>query len=100
MSAGNRGPWSAAWGGAVELAVGVVLTGSALAGSALAAGSAGNLERCAQWRMAQGVDKATLANQLGAANHLTKNQRLAEAQPGETRSLYRTSDLQRLCRTP
>ena len=68
--------------------------------SALVALSPGNLERCAQWQSAQGVEKAALANQLGAANHLTKNQRLAVAQPGETRSLYRISDLQRLCRTP
>ena len=55
----------------------------------------GNLER-----EAHGAEKATLANHLGAINHLTKNQRLAEAQPGDTRSLYRTADLQRLCRTP
>jgi hypothetical protein len=60
----------------------------------------GNLERCAEWRRAQGVEKVALANQLGAANHLTKNQRLAEAQPGATRSLYRTIDVQRLCRAP
>lgn len=72
----------------------------ALAVSVLASVSAGNLGRCAQWRRAQGIEKAALANQLGATNHLTKNQRLAEAQPGETQSLYRISDLQRLCRTP
>ncbi len=59
----------------------------------------GNLERCARWRQAQGVEKAVLANQLGAANALTKNQRLAEARPGDTHSLYRTSDLLRLCRS-
>ncbi len=66
----------------------------------LVALSPGNLERCAQWQSARGVEKAALANQLGAAYHLTKNQRLAEARPDETRSLYRISDLQRLCRTP
>jgi hypothetical protein len=60
----------------------------------------GNLELCALWRGARGAEKATLANRLGAANGLTKNQRLAEAQPGDTRSLYRSADLQRLCRTP
>jgi len=60
----------------------------------------GNLEVCARWREALGAEKATLANHLGAINGLTKNQRLAEAQPGDTRSLYRTPDLQRLCRTP
>jgi hypothetical protein len=77
-----------------------LLAGMVLAVPVRATGSPGNLERCAQWRRAQGVEKAALANQLGAANQLTKNQRLAEAQPDETRSLYRTSDLQRLCRTP
>ena len=66
----------------------------------LAALTPGNVERCAQWRRAQGVEKAALANQLGAANALTKNQRLAEAQPGDSHSLYRTADLLRLCRTP
>ena len=60
----------------------------------------GNLELCALWRGAHGAEKATLANRLGATNGLTKNQGLAEAQPGDTRSLYRTADLQRLCRTP
>ena len=60
----------------------------------------GNLELCTRWQEAHGAEKATLANHLGAINHLTKNQRLAEAQPGDTRSLYRTADLQRLCRTP
>lgn len=80
--------------------VGLVLAVLALAGPVLATVSPGNLERCARWRSARGGEKAALANQLGAANHLTKNQRLAEAQPGENRSLYRISDLQRLCRTP
>lgn len=60
----------------------------------------GNLELCALWRGARGAEKATVANRLGAANGLTKNQRLAVAQPGDTRSLYRSADLQRLCRTP
>ncbi len=60
----------------------------------------GNLELCALWRGSNGMEKAILANRLGEANSLTKNQRLAEAQPGDTRSLYRTADLQRLCRTP
>lgn len=60
----------------------------------------GNLELCTRWQEAHGAEKATLANHLGAINGLTKNQSLAEAQPGDTRSLYRTPDLQRLCRTP
>jgi hypothetical protein len=60
----------------------------------------GNLELCALWRGARGAQKATVANRLGAANSLTKNQRFAEAQPGDTLSLYRNADLQRLCRTP
>lgn len=73
---------------------------SALVLGTLAALPAGNLERCAQWRSARGAEKASLANQLGLANGLTKNKRLDEAQPGASRSLYRTNDLQRLCRTP
>ena len=77
---------------ALALGVGIAL---APPGAAL---PAGNLELCALWRGAGGAEKATLANRLGAANSLTKNQRLAEAQPGDTRSLYRTADLQRLCR--
>lgn len=93
MSASNPGK------GIVGLVL-PVLAVLALAGPVQAFVSPGNLERCARWRSAQGVEKAALANQLGAANHLTKNQRLAEAQPGENRSLYRISDLQRLCRTP
>ena len=60
----------------------------------------GNLELCALWRGARGAEKAKLANRLGAANSLTKNQRFAEAQPGDTHSLYRSADLRRLCRTP
>lgn len=60
----------------------------------------GNLELCARWQGAHGAEKATLANRLGAGNGLTKNQRFAEAQPGDTHSLYRSVDLRRLCRTP
>ena len=62
-------------------------------------GVAGTRELCAQWRQATGTTKAALANELGAAHHLTKNKRLDEAEPGARRSLYRHNDLQRLCRT-
>ncbi len=78
----------------------MVLAVAAQAVAAQASVSPGNLEQCAEWRKAHGAEKATLANQLGTTNLLTKNQRLAEAHPGTSRSLYRTSDLQRLCRTP
>ena len=64
----------------------------------LAALAPGNLELCAEWRAARGVEKATLANRLGSTNSLTKNTRLAEAQPGDSNSLYRSTDIQRLCR--
>lgn len=58
----------------------------------------GNLELCAQWRSARGAEKASLANRLGASNGLTKNTKLAEAQPSDINSLYRIADIQRLCR--
>ena len=77
---------------ALALGVGIAL---APPGAAL---PAGNLELCAQWRSARGAEKASLANQLGASNVLTKNTKLAEAQPGDTNSLYRIPDIQRLCR--
>ncbi len=64
----------------------------------VAALAPGNLELCAKWRAARGVEKATLANRLGATNNLTKNTKLAEAQPGDSNSLYRSTDIQRLCR--
>ena len=81
-------------GAALVLGLGVGLTGPGIALPP------GNLELCARWREAHGAEKATLANHLGAINGLTKNTRLAEAQPGDTRSIYRIADLQRLCRTP
>jgi len=58
----------------------------------------GNLELCAQWRSARGAEKTSLANRLGAGNGLTKNTKLAEAQPSDINSLYRIPDIQRLCR--
>lgn len=64
----------------------------------VAALAPGNLELCAKWRAARGVEKATLANRLGATNSLTKNTKLAEAQPSDSNSLYRSTDIQRLCR--
>ncbi len=53
---------------------------------------------CSQWRSARGAEKASLANRIGASNGLTKNTKLAESQPGDTNSLYRIADIQRLCR--
>jgi hypothetical protein len=64
----------------------------------VAALAPGNLELCAKWRAARGVEKASLANRLGASNGLTKNTKLAEAQPSDINSLYRSTDIQRLCR--
>lgn len=72
----------------------------ALVLGSVAALAPGPLELCARWQQARGAEKASLANQLGAGHGLTKDQRLAEAQPGDTRSLYRLNDLRRLCRTP
>ena len=64
----------------------------------VAALAPGNLELCAKWREARGAEKASLANRLGASNGLTKNTKLAEAQPSDINSLYRIPDIQRLCR--
>lgn len=64
----------------------------------VAALAPGNLELCAKWRAARGAEKASLANRLGASNGLTKNTKLAEAQPSDINSLYRIPDIQRLCR--
>ena len=64
----------------------------------IAPSAPGNQELCSQWRSARGAEKASLANRLGASNGLTKNTKLAESQPGDTNSLYRIADIQRLCR--
>ncbi|MFQ6538839.1 MULTISPECIES: hypothetical protein [Aphanothece] len=58
----------------------------------------GNREQCLQWARSRGPERATLADELGRRNGLTKIHRLAESDPGSGRSLYTTADILRLCR--
>lgn len=57
-----------------------------------------NRDLCLQWSRSHGAEKIALANTIGAQNLLTKVHRLAEAQPGDSQSLYSSNDIQRLCR--
>lgn len=52
---------------------------------------------CRAWLASHGQERIRLGNQLGAAHYLTKDRRL-QSSPEETPvSLYRSSDLMRLC---
>ena len=53
---------------------------------------------CRAWRQSHGREQVAIANQIGRAAMLTKNHRLAEETPHDTASLYRVTDIQRLCR--
>ena len=53
---------------------------------------------CLSWASASGAAKAAIANRIGSEHLLTKAHKLAEAKPGASESLYRSSDIQRLCR--
>lgn len=79
-------------GWAVALALAVPLAGASAAGQDTRA-------LCLQWGRSHGAEQIALANAIGAQHLLTKDHKLAEAQPGDRRSLYRSSDLQRLCRS-
>lgn len=52
---------------------------------------------CRLWRSSRGLERVEIANRLGAANLLTKQHNFAVATPGESRSLYSSSDIRRLC---
>ncbi len=52
---------------------------------------------CRLWRSSHGLERVEIANRLGAANLLTKEHNFAVATPGDTRSLYSSSDIRRLC---
>ncbi len=61
-------------------------------------GAAGDsLARCNAWQRSHGVERILLANALGAANHLTKRQKLLESPADAPVALYLDSDLQRVC---
>ena len=52
---------------------------------------------CRAWLASHGEERIRLANSLGAAHYLTKNQRLQTSPEQAPVSLYRDSDLRRLC---
>ncbi len=65
---------------------------------ATAAGAADTRRDCQSWASASGSTKTAIANRIGSEHLLTKAHKLAEAKPGASESLYRSSDIQRLCR--
>ncbi len=71
-----------------------------LAGIGATAAVAADTRRdCQSWASASGSTKATIANGIGSEHLLTKAHKLAEAKPGASESLYRSSDIRRLCRS-
>jgi gamma-glutamylcyclotransferase (GGCT)/AIG2-like uncharacterized protein YtfP len=52
---------------------------------------------CRAWRSSHGAERILLGNSLGEAHRLTKDRRLATSPENEPVSLYRQSDLRRLC---
>lgn len=74
-------------------ALGLGLTGLILLSSALDL-----RHECRAWRQSHAREQVAIANRIGRAALLTKNERLAEETPNDTTSLYRVSDIQRLCR--
>ena len=52
---------------------------------------------CHAWLASRGEERIRLANSLGAAHYLTKNQRLQTSPDQAPVGLYRDSDLRRLC---
>jgi hypothetical protein len=61
-------------------------------------GHAGDSQaRCNAWQRSHGVERILLANRIGAANYLTKRQKLLESPSDAPISLYHDSDLQRVC---
>jgi gamma-glutamylcyclotransferase (GGCT)/AIG2-like uncharacterized protein YtfP len=59
---------------------------------------AGDLRRdCLALERSHGQERIAIANRIGHNQSLTKTIRLAEAQPGDTRSLYRWSDVRQVC---
>jgi gamma-glutamylcyclotransferase (GGCT)/AIG2-like uncharacterized protein YtfP len=61
--------------------------------------AADSLALCRAWLQSHGPERVLLGNALGAAHYLTKDVRLRESSAEEPVALYRSSDLQQLCRT-
>ena len=59
--------------------------------------AAAELPSCRAWHASQGEARIRLGNRLGEAHYLTKNRRLQTSPEQAPISLYRPSDLRRLC---
>jgi gamma-glutamylcyclotransferase (GGCT)/AIG2-like uncharacterized protein YtfP len=57
-----------------------------------------SLALCRAWLASHGPERVLLGNALGAAHYLTKDVRLRESEANQPVALYRSSDLQQLCR--
>ena len=91
-----QGLWPPASAGAGALAIALVSAVVATAVATAAAFAAPTAD-CRAWLTSQGEQRIRLGNQLGAAHYLTKNQRLQTSPDEAPVSLYRPSDLRRLC---
>ena len=60
--------------------------------------AADSLARCNAWQRSHGVERILLGNTIGAANSLTKRQKLLESPADAPIALYLDSDLQKVCR--
>jgi hypothetical protein len=89
-----QGLWPPASAGALAIALATAVTVAAVATPS--AGAATTAE-CRAWLTSQGEQRIRLGNQLGAAHYLTKNQRLQTSPDDAPVTLYRPSDLRRLC---
>lgn len=58
-----------------------------------------NRHNCLRWRGSGGLEHTLVANRIGEANLLTKNQKLDPGVPDGSRPIYRDSDIARLCRS-
>jgi gamma-glutamylcyclotransferase (GGCT)/AIG2-like uncharacterized protein YtfP len=97
-----QGLWPPASAGAlgIALATAVAVTVAAVAVAVATPGAgagAATTAECRAWLTSQGEQRIRLGNQLGAAHYLTKNQRLQTSPDDAPVTLYRPSDLRRLC---
>ena len=99
LSGARTGPWRVLAPGH-RLGRALLLIGlAALGGEPLAGRAEGNLHDCQLWRSSSGAEHTLVANRLGANNLLTKNHKLDPGAPDGSQPLYRSSDIQRLCRS-
>jgi hypothetical protein len=94
MGIGGQRPWvdHRRWRlRAVQLLASVVLAVPPLVPAAA------EVQGCRAWRDSRGVERIRLGNRLGEAQYLTRNRRLQTSPDQAPISLYRPSDLRRLC---